>query len=227
MAIRRRGISLSQMERLQMPPSGMMGYYFPQKGFLHCYDTSSYNPMYSDNTISIEDINNVVQDLQSLSSQLTEEAKKNVRFFGKYFFYILGVLLLIIVVSVILAITVTPFFFIAIPIIFVCCFVNMMCSLSGGISQAIKMQEEISARIDQVIAKHQNSTFAGKNVRLRMPMYKTYIAIDFLFRQNVSGAPQMQMNMYQPQAQPQFGNGFEINNQPQPYNQANQNAPIF
>ena len=95
--------------------------------------------------------------------------------------------------------------------------------------------------MDQVFDKHQNSTFSGKNVLLRMSPLGSYIAIEFLFRMNngqgqpmtvmpsVSGSPQIQMNMFQPQAQAktQLGNGFEINNQPQPYNQANQNAPIF
>ena len=58
------------------------------------------------------------------------------------------------------------------------------------------MEEDRNKQIDQIMEKHQNSIFAPKNAVLRFSEYKTYIAIDFLFRQNGSGAPQMQMNMY-------------------------------
>ena len=222
-----------EMEYLAMPPSGMMGYYFPWNQAMGTYDTSSYNPLYSDNTVSINDINILLQEMQSQPLFRPFYTDPLVKWFfclfcGIYF----GMPLLMLLGS-----TVTIGFFFVIPIAFIGTFVAMIFIMCRVASNSQKRQTERKSQMDPVIAKHQNSTFAGKNVVLRMPMHGSYIAIEFLFRMNdaqdqpmmvmpsMAGAPHM--NMYQHQAQPQLGNGFGIGNQPQPFNRTNQIAPIF
>ena len=201
-----------QMELMTMPPSGMMGYYFPWNHAIGTYDTSSYNPLYSDNTVSINDINILLQDLQSqpLFSPIYFDPLLKCMF-GLFCGIFLGMALLMI-----LGITVSKGFFFVIPVVFIVIFVLVCVIICKVASNVQQRQRERKSQIDPVIAKHQNSTFAGKNVVLKMSMHGSYIAIEFLFRMNsaqaqpmmvmpsMPGAPQIQMNMYQPQAQPQF-----------------------
>ena len=199
----------------------------------HTTSLLTINPIYSDNMVSINDINILLSDLQALPLF-------SPMYFDPLIKWVFGwicVLLLAMVVFFRLGATKSTGFLFVVPVVFRVTLVLIFVIACKSSSIAQKRTIERKSQVDQVLVNLQNSTFAGNNVLLKMSPHGSYIAIEFLFRVNnaqgqpamvmpsASGMPQAPMNMYQ--AQPQFGTGFQVLNKPNPSNSANQNAPIF
>ena len=50
-----------KVELTMMPPSGMNGYYFPIDS--NGYDTSSFDPLYSNNIVTYQDVESLIQEV--------------------------------------------------------------------------------------------------------------------------------------------------------------------
>ena len=231
------------IEMMSMPQSGLMGYYFPWNNMIRTYDTSSYNPAYSDNSVSPQDIQVLLGDLQAqpLFSPV---------YCDPWLYGICGLFLLLIVGQMIFVFSASKRIgtnFYVIPLIFFLFFGLMVAIICKVQSNARKRAAERKLQIDTVLARHQQTTFGGKNVILRMSMHGAYLAIEFAFRMGAAGG-QMQMNqgmVMNPYAQgnftqpnPQFNyqqpQPFVTGQQPQPFVVAGQqpqpykvSAPIF
>ena len=57
----RRGPSPMTVELMFMPPSSMYGYYFPIGS--NGYDTTSYDASYSDNIVTQQDVDSLIQEI--------------------------------------------------------------------------------------------------------------------------------------------------------------------
>jgi len=216
---------------MSMPQSSMMGYYFPWKNALRTYDTSSYNPIFSDNVVSSQDIQVLLADLQ------TQPLYSPV--YCDPWLYGICVLLLVMIAGQVIFITsatrgIGKNFFV-IPLIFFGFIIGMSVIMCKVKSNAQKRLAKRKAQLNVVLARHQQTTFGGKNVDLWMSVLGSYLGIEFAFRMNRAGAmqmgqaPGMPMNPFGqpaypqpgfPQPGPQFGY-----QQPQPYYAGSQVQP--
>ena len=212
-----------------MPQSGLMGYYFPWNNALRTYDTSSYNPAFSDNVVSMQDIQVLLGDLQ------TQPLYSPV--YCDPWLYCICVLVLVLIAGQIIFITsatrsIGSNFFV-IPLIFFGFFGGIVAIMCKVQSNARKRAAERKVQLDVVLARHQQTTFGGKNVILRMSMHGSYIAIEFAFRMNGAGAmqmgqaPGMPMNPFGQPAYPQPGFGQPGFPQPGPQFGYQEPQPYF
>ena len=220
-----------------MPQSGLTGYYFPWNNALRTYDTSSYNPAYSDNVVSAQDIQVLLADLQAqpLFSPV---------YCDPWLYGICGVVLLLIIGQIIFITSATRSIgrnFFVIPLIFFGFFALICVIMCKVQTNARKRAAERKVQLDAVFAQHQQTTFGGKNVIIRMSMHGSYIAIEFAFRMGAAGPGQMQMNpgfampmnpypqagFGQPGFPPAYQTGYQPNyQQPQPFVAGTQPQPF-
>ena len=183
-------ISAFRSELMLVPPSSFMGYFFPWKEELKSYDTSSFNSSYSDNRVSMQDIQVLINDLQSqpLFSP-TYNDPWAIALLGFIIFIPVSFgISLYININTQFKIPLIPIFFF-IEFIFICI---LLCKVKRNEAQR---QADRKIQMDAVLAKHQQSTFGGKEVTIAMSTHGAFIAIGFNFR---SGAQGLQMGLGMP-----------------------------
>ena len=168
---------------MMMPASGMMGYYFPWN-FAGDYDTSSYNPMYSDNQVSSFEIDNLMNALRSCPDYKIPSPK--IMWGALLGPIVIGLLIAIFVASgMVYLMGVAVFGGFAVAIVFICC---GACELA-----ALKARRKL--QLDQVIAQQAQSVFTPKRAILRMSPHMGYIAIEFGWKSGQPGMMNMGMGM--------------------------------
>ena len=165
------------LELMSMPPSSQFGYNFPWNNTTNTYDTSSYNSAFSDNRVSLQDVHDLMADLQS-------QPLFSLHYCDPWSYGLIAVF------GTLAAIMIFNFSGFGIgfgsPGSMMFVFLAGMAALIGIICKvninAEKRSVERKAQLENVLAKHQQTTFAGKEVVVQMSPLCSYISIVFSFR---------------------------------------------
>lgn len=168
---RRRRPSPYMMERMSMPQSGPFGYYFP---FLSGnYDSSSYDPSYSEGQITQDQINTLMQAVNSYPLKDPQGGQCKM-IIGVSIAMAVGLVLLIIG----LAVGNTTFLVISI-ILFVLIVVG---AIAGGVYYVYQRTKKREAEFVPILDEQRKTTFANQNIVLKQSKYGTYIYIQFAWK---------------------------------------------
>ena len=153
-----------QVELALMPQSGQMGYYFPWNSSIGDYDTSTFNPMYSDNQISSYDIEGLINALRTCPDYKMPSPKI---MWGA----LLGVVLMVILLVAL------PVYLIGVGI-FGGLFLGMTFFIMGTCERQ-KMLAQRRLQVNQVIANQAMTVFSPKRAILSLSPHQGYISIEF------------------------------------------------
>ena len=171
-----------QLETLTMPQSGLLGYYFPYITFLNSYDSSSFDSSYSDNTISRHEIDILLNEVNS--HPLTKLPSCSLLvfliplamclMFAGIVFFMTRVIIAsssrhpspLLIISGMMGIIFSGVFLI-------------MCIAFYAAKNQQKRAFKRSQAITEILKRHQATTFASRNVIIRLPQHAGYIAIEF------------------------------------------------
>lgn len=175
---RRRQPTPFEMEIRSMPRSGPSGYYFPYSG--NFYDRSSYNPAYSDGIIGPHEVDALLNEINNHPLIQVGVCSKWACFlFLSFAPFVLSLVNLFGLFKKD-AFSV-PRFVIAI-IFFVVALVAVIYfwrNLARFHAERLALREQ---GINEIIKKHEMTTFQGKNVLIRMSTHHGYIAMEFLWK---------------------------------------------
>ena len=192
----RSGPSMDMLERLSMPQSGARGYFFPYVN--GAYDTSSFRAEYSNNTISSSEVSSFVGDINNIPEVRTGAgcASCLLAVLPIFIFLAMGGGLALIFTNIDypqqyfngngyvyapsgtggMGVEVGIAWAVSVFVIGISLIVLVCCYLKGRINNIAAAMTE---KINEVITRHTNGTFAGKEVILRVSTYRTYVAIEF------------------------------------------------
>ena len=225
---RRAGPTPLQLEMMSMPQSGLFGYYFPYNSSIGGYDSSTFVPDYSDGIVTKQDVDTLLNDLNQQPDIAPVRCDPilflipliAIGMFVGFFVFIFGSVANTSsrstncdsrgycksegpsvggIIGTIMGINLGGIFLI---MVIACC-------------AAKRARERLTRRnkaMTEIIAKHQQSTFANKNVIARVSNQGGYVAIEFKWRVN-QAMPHPAMNpmgfmgMQVPAAAP-FNNQF-------------------
>ena len=194
-------ISQFDLEAATAPQTGTLGYYFPWNDHMETFDTTSFNTQYSYGRISINDIDVLMRDIN-----LIEDIK--IQCCDSVGLLLCSIPLIIILVSIVqlLQNSRNKNIFLIFGGLIAAYILMMIIGTIMNKRQKDK-QHKRKMNIVAVLAKHQSTTFEGKECILKVSTHGAYIAIEFSFMFNgqQGGFP----------AQPQFTN----------YNQPSYGAP--
>ena len=189
------------IEMMTMPQSGLTGYYFPYNAALGGYDTSTYNSSYSDNTVSANEVQALIGEINALPETRIEPCN------GAVCCFIILLPLCILgmaggILGVMLNLQTSERVYnydtgqyetrtssgiplsAAIPIvivIFLVCITGLVTSICCMGKVMTKKALARRAAITGVITRH-TPNFDAKNVILRLSSYGSYIALEFKWR---------------------------------------------
>ena len=187
--------SAYSLERAAMPISGPLGYYFPFEN--DKYDTTSFNPAFSNNTISQFEIEAFVGEINSIVAKAAEDNCRQclLAFSPLLVLAVVGGCMALIFTNldttvsystgngyiyapsgtgISTSVAVTLAVFIGLLGISVIVFLCYYSSKTNNTRIA-----EITEKMNEAIQRHQNTTFAGKDVTVRISKLQSYLAIDF------------------------------------------------
>lgn len=181
------------------------------------FDTSSYNPGFTDGRASLEEINQILTEIQAARQPLVDDLHK------VYCTYILTIILGILATAVlgfILAMTLGVFL---IFVRFVLYMILLFWSMMTFRTKIIKLNEQTKAVAQKVIDNYSGS-FGSRGLRWAMPMhFPMWIELhkDYLISENPGQPIYMPPNQYQPapiypgqgQGQPQYQDNYYQNQQ--------------
>ena len=199
------------VEMYSRPSTGPRGYYFPWSTTANCYDKSSYNPLYSAGKVSQRDIDALVGDVERspFHDPTAGEAWIPITIFVIFFVMVIGcgltfgysdlsqnfwVIFLIMGIGMVLIILV------------------MVC---GHMKRQGRLRDRRDA-MDQIMRRHNETTFAGKGAIAKMSNLGSYIGIEFTFDSYPPAG-----NLYQQNLPLMPAAGF-YPPQPNPYGNVNQ-----
>ena len=165
------------LELMSMPPSSQFGYNFPWNNNTNTYDTSSYNPAFSDNRVSLQDVHTLMSDLQS--QPLFPPSVCDPWCYGMIAVFAIFAVTMIFTST---GSAIRSGSFGSMMLVFLACMVSYVGILCKVNINAEKRSVERKAQLESVLAKHQQTTFAGKEVFLQMSTLCSYISIMFSFR---------------------------------------------
>ena len=194
------------------PQTGPRGYYFPWTTSANCYDKTSYNPVYSAGKVTQRDIDVLVADVEThpMHDPTAGEASLVIWIFVIFFAMVIACGLIIGYGDMS-----TDFWkiFLAMGIGMVLIIAVIIC---GSMRQRSRLRDRRDA-MDQIMRKHNETTFAGKGAMAKMSNLGSYIAIEFTF-----DAYQPIGNLYQQNLPMYPAAGYYSPAQPNPYGNANQ-----
>ena len=169
------------LELRNAPQSGLMGYYFPWSSHLKGFDTSSYNPLLSDNTISKYDVDMMMNEVNSIPGI-------NPNYCDSYLWWsclsipIMGAGIYLGILNLIRSPpNITLYIIFLMGGIILGFFYFFYIVIQAG-KKANKRRYEVKQKISLVLNKHQNMNFTSKNSVVRVSENAAYIAIEFKFR---------------------------------------------
>lgn len=199
------------MELYCRPSTGPRGYYLPWTASAKCYDKSSYNPVYSAGKISQRDIDTLVADVEShpLHDPTAGESWIVISVFVIF-------LAMVVFCGLIFAYAdlSTDFWK-----IFLVMGIGMVLIITVMICGNMRMRDRLRRRRDemeQIMRKHNETTFAGKGAIAKMSNLGSYIGIEFTFDAYPPAGNFYQQNL------PAFPAAGYYAAQPNPYGNANQ-----
>ena len=199
------------MELYSRPSTGPRGYYLPWTESAKCYDKSSYNPVYSAGKISQRDIDVLVSDVEShpLHDPTAGESWIVISVFVIFFAMVAGCGLIFAYADLS-----TDFWQ-----IFLVMGIGMVLIVTVMICGSMKMRDRLRNRrdaMDQIMRKHNETTFAGKGAIAKMSSLGSYIGIEFTFDAYPPAGNFYQQNL------PAFPAAGYYAPQPNPYGNMNQ-----
>ena len=194
------------------PETGPRGYYFPWSVSSSCYDKSSYNPVYSGGKISQRDIDALVADVESHPLQdPTVGHSSTVVSVVVIFFAMVIVCGLILVFG-----DLSNNFW----MIFAAMIIGMLLIIAAVACCSMRQKSRSRDRrnaMDQIMRRHNDTTFAGKGAFAKMSALGSYVAVEFSFEGALSrGFFQVELPFLSPA-------GY-FAPQPNPYGNLNQYA---
>ena len=165
------------------PQSGLLGYYFPWNAYLKAYDTSSFDPSYSEGLVSQIDLHFIMRDINAIRG--FDPSKSGPRsmwclsvipilalgiYFssGEFFLEDLKSRILLLISTLLLTIALLWTF-------------NAVHSFKER-----KRTQKCSKLLSKILERHQNSTLYGKQVIARASPNAAFISLEFSFRSKYS-----------------------------------------
>ena len=152
----------------------MYGYCFPRSTI--GYDAYSFNPAFSDGIVTQQDIDGLMQDLNSIPNIQQDSSCDPICCIIPVVFVVGGIILVAVGVSGSTAINFVG------PIVGVLIFGSLITVICILAKRQIEKLNAFYKAIHEVIKKHQEGVFSSKNCTIRLMPYHTYIAIDFAWR---------------------------------------------
>lgn len=153
-----------------IPVSGLLGYHFPFKSGKG-YNTISYNPSYSENRISFEDVSFLVEDINN--SFYSDPSPPHGFLWASLLFLLIGSILAALMLFLSLLASIICLVIVLIFVIFL---------VFKHFNFLPEYRKKRSESIAKIIRKHKNSTFDGKQVAIQMPKNGAYISINFVWK---------------------------------------------
>ena len=188
------------MEQMTAPQSGMLGYYFPWDSSISSYSTSSYNPLYSDNRISIQEIDGLIAEMKTCKYYSPKSCSPLLCLAMLVFIFVpmfggmspifvrthsAGTLIGMIFGGI--------FGGLALGLALLCCAIK-----------DIRLKAEIRKKmLTEIILRANQTVFAGKDVIIRLSERGSYLAFEFNWKLRTGAPPQnFSNNPFENYAQP-------------------------
>ena len=200
---RRHGPSMGMIELATMPPSGPYGYFFPYDNAAKRFNYTSFNPAFSDNRVTIDELEAINRDVAAVPLPDWGCCP------GCPIRNLLGLLSFFVTAAICggtggyfaAGQTLNPsysyfrssqdqpqYFYsnllpVDVAIIIPICAIlglGLTCYLCcTGSSQSMAIMTEYLNKLNQVFAHHQQTTFGPKDMTLRLSPYRTYLSVEF------------------------------------------------
>ena len=178
----------------EVPETSRTGYYFPWSSWKKDYDTSTYDPALSDHQISLEEINNLLNDLRRLPLYNPDP-------FECLCCVLIAVFIMIPVSIVTIIATIAQtgssglvlFSILGVLFLGVVLILSLLCLIQ---KKRQPRGEKRAIQVDEIIKKHQINIFNTKRVYVHMSSQGAYLCFEFGFRQEFQGDqnPSLQHN---------------------------------